>query len=353
MSLITGLDLFGKDNSARLQEVFTNAPDGTRLELPPGQIRTEKQVYVSKKKRIKLSGAGRDNTVLYRQDISPDRNNSFFNITHSQDVSMIGFGMKGSNPFPGDSLDAYDADLEGQHGIEVEGSFRVFLDGIGVSSVFGDGVYVDASYSDHIVSEDVCCQNSVFLDIGRQGSSVVGGRNVLLTRNIYHRIRHAVWDCEPLKGTHDWVAENVHMTYNILGTHRLLALAAKGAGPNVKNIVCGWNLQLDVIRGFFQIFAGAATTDTRTGLWVIYNTSLHDPIVNPVRLQRWQGAYFLGNKIPTVDTAFVDADYVSDLYGGTGNNNILPCKKFSEGTAVTPTLVYTPPPPTPNFATFL
>jgi hypothetical protein len=348
MVMISELDLTGDtDNTPRLQQFITNCPSTRHLELPPGRIRMDDTVTFLNKNSIYLTGP---QTTLYQSTLGY-RERAFFSLDRSQLISLVDIGFLGANPFSGQDEAAYDPNLEAQHAVRTAGSQRVYLKRLRVDHIWGDGFYIGAARGKTpALTEDVLVEDCIVTNAGRQGSTVTGGKNVVFNRMIYHNIRRAIWDIEPLGPDSSWQARNVHMLGSIIGYHRLLLLANGGGGPNVSDIVLADNLQLDTYRGFFDVDLGC--DDHRNNYWIMRNTSMHSPVANPIVAHNINNLFVVLNNIPTQDRVSNPLVRTNGCnYVCVGYNRFGPQTQEVSGDFVAGSFI--PPPPTPSFTPYL
>jgi hypothetical protein len=145
----------------------------------------------------------------------------------------------GANPYAGVSDQAYNADLEAQHGFDFQGVQGVELDSVTVTDVWGDFVYVGMDVSTWTWSKNVWIHDSHFDRNGRQGISVTGAEDVRIERNYIGNIRRSSIDLEPFDtrgGIRRLLVSNNHF-----GPGRLTFIASKGAAAPIDDITIEGN----------------------------------------------------------------------------------------------------------------
>jgi hypothetical protein len=107
------------------------------------------------------------------------------------DVRLYGPHIQGGNPYAGLSDQAYRADLEGQHGIQVLGGRACVVKDAVVRDVFADFFYVGGA------ARDVILCGYDFDRNGRQGLSATAVDGLLVCGGRMDNVRRTCFDLEP------------------------------------------------------------------------------------------------------------------------------------------------------------
>lgn len=214
------------DVSDQLNAFFRQLPDNRRVVLRAGgTYRIEKAVVIQGKRDLLLDGNGAKSITTTRGD----RVRQHWRFLGGERLVVRNLTVVGANPNAGTSEAAGVRELEAQHGFNFAGSHGVELDGVTVTDVYGDFVYLGWDSGNGRWTEDVHIHDSTFLRNGRQGMAFTGARRVRVEGNRIGETRRATFDLEPNgggTGVEDVVIEN-----NDVGAGRLNFIAAVGVGP--------------------------------------------------------------------------------------------------------------------------
>jgi hypothetical protein len=139
------------------------------------------------------------------------------------------------------SEDAYQVDLETQHGFRLEAARDIELDRVTVTDVYGDFVYIGRN-EDRVPSQRIWIHDSTFARNGRQAIAITDASSVVIERNRFSDVRRAMFDLEP--NAKSWKVRDIHILDNTIGSGRLLFVASHGAGP-VDDVVISGNRLTD------------------------------------------------------------------------------------------------------------
>ena len=230
------IDATGKsDVTVALGRFLNSLGEGDTVQLARrGRYRVDGTVVVRDRRGLTIDGNG----ATLVPGTEGDRERSQLTVHGGSDVIIRNLVVRGANRHGGLGEQAYRADREAQHGINIEGVQRVELDRVTVLDVYGDFVYIGRG-APGTFSEDVWIHDSVFARNGRQGIAVSSGRNIVIERNSIGTTRRATFDLEP--NSPSGGVENVHILNNRIGPGRLLFVAAHGAGP-VNDVVVSGNV---------------------------------------------------------------------------------------------------------------
>jgi hypothetical protein len=309
------------DVTADLQALIDRTPDGGVVELErDGDYRVDGTLVVDERHELRIEGNGARIFATTTGDFS----RSHLRITGGSDLIVRDIEIEGANPHAGLDDRGYVPELEGQHGIRVEGVTDLELVGVHVHATYGDLVLVSRHEEDRRWSERVWIHDSTFERSGRQGITVGAGRDIVIERNRLTDMRRATVDLEPTAKS--WGADNVHILDNQVGPGRLLFVAAAGDGP-VNRVVIARN----TLRGrplTFYMFAEDGARRQRA--WVVDNTSDAPITAPPLRFTRVDGVVVHGNRQP-IDEAGVFVRSTDSCDVSISANDTAPGARLLEG----------------------
>jgi hypothetical protein len=301
------------DATAGLQALFDRTPDGGVVRLEAGgDYRVEGTLVLEGRRNLRIEGNGA--RIFATTEGTGSRGH--LSIVGGSNLVVRNIKIRGANPHAGVDPRAYVTRLEWQHGISMAGATDVELDGVEVSDVYGDLVYMGRDQDGH-VTERVWIHDSTFSRSGRQGLTVTAGRDIVIERNTITGARLTAIDLEPHPS---FSAENVHILDNEFGPTRVLFMAATGPG-HVDTVVVARN----VLRGdVLNMVAEPPPGQRRHGFWLVDNTSDAQAIGTPLTFTRIDGLVLHGNRqsIPRPGEALVQ---LNDCCGvSMAGNDIAP-----------------------------
>jgi hypothetical protein len=250
-----------------LKEFLAHVPNGSTVVFPArARYRVERTMRFRDRNDLTFEGNGA--TIFATTTGVYDRSHVFF--LRGRNITVRNLVVRGAHRNGGTSEGAYVPALEAQHGFRFEGTQHVLLDGVTVTDVYGDFVYVGKDFETKEWSQHVVVRRSTFARNGRQGISVTAGRYVTIEQNHISETRRATIDLEP--NTRSWGAEYIRITDNTIGPGRLFFLAAHGEGP-VNNVTVSGN----VLRGHLLNIDVVAPAGTRRSDWVIVGNRSDKP----------------------------------------------------------------------------
>ena len=276
------------DVTSDLQRFVDGVPDGSTIAFP-GNARYRLDGTLTFAGRRDLTVEGNGATLFATTD--GDRNRSHVRFDGGTDLLVRRLIVVGANPVAGVTTPAYRVDREAQHGFELLGASRVELDGVVVTDVYGDTVYVGRG-SDGSLSSQVWVHESRLARTGRQGISVTAGRDVVIERNEITQTRRSTVDLEP--NTPSGGAANIYISDNRVGPGRLLFVAAHGGGP-VNDVVITGN---KLVGRSLTMSVRPPEGDRRSGFYVTGNTSDTAADRTPMRFERVDGVVVRDNHQP-------------------------------------------------------
>jgi hypothetical protein len=239
---------------------------------------------------------GQDATV--RATTTGKRSRSHLRILGGSDVTIRNMRIVGRNT-QGGTAHAFVPELQHQMGIDLRGVRGVRVEGVTVSYVYGDCVYVGAGDDDAAWTTDVEVRSSTCVAPGRSGMSVTAGRRITLTGNSI--LRPGLWgvDIEPNGGATGAVGVTISRNLFTLGPRSLPFVQAVGN-------------------------SGGGTV---SGISVLGNTVRRGSMTTqfvPAPGQRWSGITVSGNKSDTADTRSGTVVTVENVDGIAVVNNHQP-----------------------------
>jgi hypothetical protein len=240
------------DVTPALVDWLRSVPDNSTIEFSTGACyRIDETVELDGHRQLLLAGNG----ATFKAVIDGDRNRRHFLLRGDRDITIRDLTIVGSNPVAGATPAAYRPDREAQHAVDLESVHDVLLEGITAHDLHGDFVYVGggtAGYSDTVV-----VAHCNFSRSGRQGISITGGQNVLITANQMSGVPRSMFDLEPT--TAAGAAQHVRIINNTTGAAVNFWFASKGEGANVGDVVVTGNVMQEPTGGLWFEMSPVAT----------------------------------------------------------------------------------------------
>ena len=298
------------DVTDALQDFLAQVPNGSTIEFPQGgQYRVDGSLGINGKHDLTVDGNG--STVF--ATTRGERNRTQWNVVESTRIVFRDLVVKGANPNGGLADDAYQAELEAQHGFNIIGSVGVELDDVTVTDVYGDFVYIGQREGTNF-SRKIWVHDSTFARNGRQGIAVTAGREIVLERNTIGDTRRATFDLEP--NNTQGGAEDVFILDNTVGQGRLRFVASHGRG-SVDAVTISGN-RLDGIALTVDVVSPGE--QRRTGWWVGDNISTKNADRSPIAFTRVDEVV-VRNNVQPVDEPGGAGVGLRDVCGATVENN--------------------------------
>lgn len=227
------------DASIALTSFLETVPDGSTITFKAGAVyRMDQGLKFSDRHDLTFEGNG----ATLRSNGETHELSSLFALWGGNTRIVIrDFNLIGNSPTPG----VYKPGSEGAHGVLIDGGSDIDVSGVTVSSVWGDGFYVG------LWADTVSIHDSTVASNGRNGISIIAGRNVTVQRVTFIKSGYCTFDIEsnvPTEG-----ASNVTFVDNIAGTWGNIFLAANGVPGSVvdgvtvrNNRVTGGTLLSDI-----------------------------------------------------------------------------------------------------------
>ncbi len=213
------------DVTAQLQALIDGAPDGATIRLG-ADARYRIRTTLELNGRHDLTIDGRAATItLVESDLSHRRN---LWLVGSTSIVVRDLTLVGSNPDPG----ILDEANQFEHAIWIDGGSGITIDRVTMTNPWGDCVYLGDRDGRLDWVDGLIVRNSSCHGAGRNGVSIVAGRNVRIEDSTFGNIGlHAV-DIEPNQTTPVQGADRVAVTGNqVDGPIEDYFFAANGWGP--------------------------------------------------------------------------------------------------------------------------
>jgi hypothetical protein len=252
-----------RDVSGALVDFFRTVRDGSRVLFPTGaRYRIDGTVEIAGRSRLLVDGTG----AQFFATSAGDPNRAHWRLVGGSDLELRGLTIRGANP-DGGTPAAYHPDRQWQHGIDVRGAHQVLLDGITVTDVYGDCVYVGSAPTGDW-SEDVLVRGATCARSGRQGFAVTAGRRVELTGSSFAGISLMTVDLEP-NGPSGGATDVLVARNRVAGKSRQQFVGLGGAGPVSRvrvepNVLTGKALTMIVVSPHGQRRTGIAVLGNRS-----------------------------------------------------------------------------------------
>lgn len=219
------------DATDALLAFIDSVPDGSTIAFPAGaNYRIDGTLDIQYRHNLTFEGNG---ARFFARSLG-DRTRRHFRFLGGSDIVVRDVVVVGASLVAGVGDHAYDRYREAQHGFMFSGVDTAELDGVTVTDIYGDFVYVGKDYGTGAWSKNIWVHDSVFERNGRQGIAVTAGRDVLIEDSRISEIRRATLDLEPNgpKGG----AIGITFRNNEVGRGRLLFLAAVGQAGQVRDV---------------------------------------------------------------------------------------------------------------------
>jgi hypothetical protein len=217
-------------------------------------------------------------------------------------ITIRNFTLRGNNADGGTSA-SHDGSCEHQAGISIFQSTDIVIENVTISHTNGDCLYIDYGGSARVWVDGVVFRDSVCTSNGRQGVSVIAGRNITVQRVQFDKIAMNVLDIEP--NTTSGGGVNVRFLDNTVGSYSIDAdwdqylFAMSGANGTVRDItVEGNRVTGDTLRTHTSIYRSSNIVFRNNTSTV---TALNDPVLD---FRYVDGIVVTGNVQPLRSGAF-------------------------------------------------
>jgi hypothetical protein len=213
------IDATGRqDASGPLIALVGSVPDGTTIDFPAGAIyRMDAGLKFSGRHDLTFEGNG----ATLRSNGDVHETSSLFALFGNTGIVIRDFYLVGNSPSPG----VYLPGQEAAHAVLIHGGSNVDVSGVTISAVYGDAFFVDTW------AEAVTIHDSVVRSTGRNGVSIIAGRNIMVERVTFEDSGYCTFDVEANDSTEG--ASGVRFLDNTAGTWGDAFLAANGAAGSV------------------------------------------------------------------------------------------------------------------------
>lgn len=287
------------DASVALTAFLETVPDGSTVAFRAGAVyRMDRGLKFSDRHDLTFEGNG----ATLRSNGDTQELSSLFALWGGNTGIVIrDFNLIGNSPTPG----VYKPGSEGAHGVLIDGGSDIDVSGVNVSSVWGDGFYVG------LWADRVSIHDSTVASNGRNGVSIISGRNVTVQRVTFTKSGYCTFDIESNQPTEG--ATNITFADNMVGTWGNIFLAVNGVPGSV---VDGVTVRNNYVTG--STLLSDITLPRRQNI-VIENNTSSVPADGPVfRFAHIDGLTVTGNVQPLNSgaLAFID-DSTAVMYDGT------------------------------------
>ncbi len=218
------------DVASALQRWLATVPDGSQVDFKPGGTYRLSRALEIGTDRHGLTLEGNGATLKSSGDSSSQ--SSLF-IVSGAGIRILNFNLVGNSPAPG----TYLSGQEYAYGVLAYGASNLEVANVTIRDVYGDGLMV-SNWSDAIWFHD-----SHVLSAGRNGATILAGRNVTIEHVAFDECGWATFDIEPWESSGG--ATNVIFRNNTAGTWNGKSGFFFGAdgviGSNVSDIVVSGN----------------------------------------------------------------------------------------------------------------
>jgi hypothetical protein len=236
------------DVSDALNAWIASVPDNSTLAFPAHACyRADASIEIVDRNHLLLDGNGATLKAVSRGM----RNRSELHVMGGSGITVRNLIVRGANPHAGATADAYVADLEAQHGFQVNGATGVLLDHVQAYDTYGDFVYIGPGKREP--SRNVTVANSTFDRSGRQGISVTWATNVLIEANTIDDVARSVFDLEA--NTRKAQIRDVRIVGNVTGAGTNFWLANKGFAADIGNVQITGNRMVAGTGGLIFVYA--------------------------------------------------------------------------------------------------
>jgi hypothetical protein len=216
------------DASAALTSFLDTVPDGSTVAFRAGAVDLmDRGQKFSDRHDLTFEGHG---ATLRSNGDTHEQSSLFALWGGNTGIAIRDFNLVGNSTTPG----VYQAGSEGAHGVLIDGGSDVDVSGVTVSGVWGDGFYVG------LWADGVSIHDSTVASNGRNGVSIIAGKNVTVERVAFTQSGYCTFDIEsnvPTEG-----ASSISFIDNTAGTWGNVFLAANGvAGSRVDGVTVRGN----------------------------------------------------------------------------------------------------------------
>ena len=232
ISVPSSIDATGsRDASAALNAFIGRVKDGSTIVFRSGGVyRLNGPVKFAHRHNLTLNGNG---ATLKSYGPSTESGSLFWLGSYgggNSGITIKNFKLVGNSSSPG----VYHPGREGQAGILVDGGSHIDIHGVTVSGVWGDCLKVN-SWASYIWFHDSTCSS-----VGRNGVSIIAGRNVTVQRVAFRRNGYNVFDIEANHSNEG--GTSIKFLSNTAGTWTNAFFSANGvAGSVVSGVTVSGN----------------------------------------------------------------------------------------------------------------
>ena len=207
------------DASVALTSFLATVPDGSTVVFPAGATyRMDLGLNFSDRHDLTFEGNG---ATLRSNGDNLETSSLFALWGGNTGIVIRDFNLVGNSSTPG----VYQPGREGAHGVLIDGGSDVDVSGVTVSGVWGDGFYVG------LWADTVSIHDSTVASNGRNGVSIIAGRNVTVQHVAFTQSGYCTFDIESNVASEG--ASNISFVDNTAGTWGNVFLAANGVPGSV------------------------------------------------------------------------------------------------------------------------
>ena len=207
------------DASVALTSFLDTVPDGSTIAFKAGTVyRMDVGLKFSDRHDLTFEGNG---ATLRSNGDNLETSSLFALWGGNTGIVIRDFNLVGNSSTPG----VYQPGHEGAHGVLIDGGSDVDVSGVTVSGVWGDGFYVG------LFADGVTIHDSTVASNGRNGVSIISGRNVTVQRVAFTKSGYCTFDIESNVATEG--ASDISFIDNTAGTWGNVFLAANGVPGSV------------------------------------------------------------------------------------------------------------------------
>jgi len=220
-----------RDATRQLTAWIRSVPSHAVLSFERGACyRIDGTVVVNNRRDLTFDGHG----VTFRAEGEGDQARRHFWFIGGGPYVIRDVNLLGADPHATAHQATYVPERAFQHGFAFQGVSGAILDHVHVRGVYGDFVYIGSGGGAQW-SHNIRITRSTFQGAGRQGISIVGGRDIAIEHNTIEGVGRSLFDLEP-NGAADG-AVDIRIANNVTGAAHNFWLASKGdGGAQIRNI---------------------------------------------------------------------------------------------------------------------
>jgi hypothetical protein len=248
-------DNCSRDVTAALLKWIRSVPNGSTLSFSHhGCYQVDGSLQISNRSNLTFEGNG----ATFRAETTGTRKRRFFWFLGGRNLALRDLTVRGANPHAGARPGAYVPALEFQHAFTFAGVDGATLDDVQAYDLYGDFVYVGPGTTGRDWSQDITIKNSRFDRSGRQGISIVAGRDIDIEHNTISGVARSMFDLEP--NGQSGGALDVKIEHNTTGAAVNFWVDSKGAPGRIGDVTITDNVMREATGNVVWVFAPDGTT---------------------------------------------------------------------------------------------